>query len=61
MKQSKPSSRPVAFPRKTDRFALSGRAVFRGQGLMRWLLACSKYSDSGLESVLVERVGCIPY
>jgi hypothetical protein len=38
MKQSKSSSRPVAFPRKTDRFALSGRAVFRGQGSMRWLL-----------------------
>jgi hypothetical protein len=39
MKQSKPSSTPAALPRKTDRFALSGRAFFRGQGIMRWLLS----------------------
>jgi hypothetical protein len=56
MKQSKPSSTPLAFPRKTDRFALSGRAVFRGQGFVRWLLvlAALSFSCSGDKELAAE-------
>jgi hypothetical protein len=65
MKQSNPSSRPVAFPRKTGRFALSERAVFRGHGLMRWLLGIAIYTvgcSSGTDAVVngeagVDRIG----